>query len=274
MAIVRTDDQYYHDIADAIREKTGGTEDLLPENMAEELNNATLEELYVTPSSSEQTFTPESPCIGFSVVTVEAAPEPEIPDVPSYPSADGGSFGNVVDSEEVYSNLCSYNGHLLPALPEEYLSIYPYARIIYYTGNSGYSPKYYLTFCDKPAVGTAMNHIYLSTITGYVAASNIGNEDAAWLEFSSRGDLYGERYSIVWANHDILHVSTKEVLFRGTPPVPQFKEGAVLTPSEVEDAYIVSGSDLNALAAVTQRLTGAGTMNMSGIISALESIAP
>ncbi len=73
MAIVRTDDQHYKDIADAIREKTGGTEDLLPENMAEELNNATLEELTVTPSSEVQTFEPTSPCIGFSIVTVEAA---------------------------------------------------------------------------------------------------------------------------------------------------------------------------------------------------------
>lgn len=121
MAIVRTDEQHYHDIADAIREKTGDTADLLPEEMAPALQAATLEELRVTPTESPQTFEPTSPCIGYNRVVVGAA-------AGALDAAEEMSFGR--DYERVPSGTMQIGDFNLPAIPScPHVSAYPYLCI-------------------------------------------------------------------------------------------------------------------------------------------------
>lgn len=275
MAIVRTDDQYYHDIADAIREKTGGTEDLLPENMAEELNAATLEELTVTPSSEVQTFEPTSPCIGFSIVTVEAAEsgggggEVLPDDGENYPDAENVNFGTTVSGKDLYTGKYFYG-------------TCPYATKLPEVDESTTEKPYIVLakFSPSGSIG-----VYFTSVKPYVMNSNLviqGADFDEWKLNAETGELeFVASYSssstsptcseFYWANFELTNRSGSRVYLIPTEPVPE-------TTMEIEytatgETYTISGATLNALGAVTQQITGIEATTPSAMVAALQMYA-
>ena len=99
---------------------------LKPGEMETVFSGATLEPLTVTPTTEEQTFTPESPCIGFSVVTVEAAPDTgggDIVEPETYPDAENTTFGNETVETPVgtgkydYGDRADGTANVFPGIP-------------------------------------------------------------------------------------------------------------------------------------------------------------
>ncbi len=199
-----------------------------------------------------------------------------------YPNANDGSFGYVIDDTVEYIDLYSYGGTMLSGLPQDVLDQYPYVIICF--GKGSYNYFYYAFMSEAPftqnngliSAANAPNgvcHIYV------LSANKKGQAGAVW-DYDSSASYAIETQSnvtkeLLWFNHDVCDYSDPDkVYYKGTQAVQQTAPGTVLNPSEVADAYIVTGSDMNALAAVTYQLTGKNGLGMSGIISALNSIAP
>lgn len=283
MAIVRTNDQYYHDIADAIREKTGGTEDILPENMADELNAATLEPLTVTPTSEEQTFTPESPCIGFSVVTVEAAPDTgggDIVEPETYPDAENVNFGTTSAGKDLYTGKYFYGKYSKAINLPDVSADCPY--LAFFRDRNGniwimasslelthYSGSYH-NICFEKA---AKRQLWLYN----------SSTDTWTLNSESDGGSYGNIavYVFYWSNQDILYNSYTNSSYAGdgsvkyaaSEPVPETVDGGEIEYIETAETYTISGATLNALGAVTQQITGIEATTPSAMVSALQMYA-
>ena len=78
---VYTNNQYYQNIAAAIRRKNGETTSYKPSEMAPAIDllnvsggSISVDTITSTPSSSTQTFTPSTGYVGFNPVTVNAVP--------------------------------------------------------------------------------------------------------------------------------------------------------------------------------------------------------
>lgn len=278
MAIVRTDDQYYHNIADAIREKTGGTEDILPENMAEELNNATLEELYVTPSSSEQTFTPESPCIGFSVVTVEAAPDTgggDIVEPEELPNGETTTFGHIYTGETV--TVTKYNDHELPEKP----FTQNYSYVIYIDDTN--------TYCLAHVAQTwyyfrhVTNDNTVRTSNGSPTIYKLVN--GVWSLYTTNGGRIPATYDFIFSNKDIntynyadsTYTATGEIFITASTPTTEEVVAKVSNPVEREDEYRMTDDTLNEFCHLAQEaskseelMTPAAALEiLSGVVASL-----
>lgn len=300
MAIVRTDDQYYHDIADAIREKTGGTEDILPENMAEELNAATLEPLTVTPTTEEQTFTPESPCIGFSVVTVEAAPdtgggdivEPEEPE--ELPSVENESF-----------NFDSYEGSCLISY-ESITSSYNYnsdnINCSRFEAGSDVSCKGFKYYLPPHTTTDGTGYLWDYSSGALLATVNMPATDAinAWITYTfpqavqlSSGKYYvfgvnkpaanGKNTRTKMTGFSWQHLSGRGTLVSTTGAMPTGTwSGATLaidpiigsdSTSNGYTEYAIQATTIDMLANEVKRITGAtGLLSITEMIALLQTV--
>ena len=268
---------------------------LQPPKMTELLEglNIDLEEAYVTATTEEQTITPSEGYYGFSKIVVEAVEEDDgsggggTGGETSYPDADSGSFGNVIDPVETYTGRYIYNGKSLPAIPDE-AAEFPY-RIIYYSIEND---LYYLHCSKAPYCARTQTLGSILLVGNYTGDGNVRTyripystaETATDWVWNATGNYSAEvdgpsGYLLLWTNHDIYFYNTgvwtvsDEKYTSGTSASREMKEGVVSLPTTTEEYYVISGNSLNALAAEVQRITGAdGLYSVNAMIAALQTV--
>lgn len=266
MAIVRTDDQHYHDIADAIRAKTGGTEDILPENMAEELNAAILEALTVTPTTEQQVFEPESPCIGFSSVTVEAAPDSGGGEDSGgdsggdYPDGETTTFGHIYTNET--TTVTKYGGVALPSFPNPepsrgtphyVVKLDTFTVTDEETGETETASAYrlyvnYNIFICRPQYNDL--YYYASPGSNYYYRYEL--QSGAWFDPGYTFGGYPSASEIIYTNKNIADWNNNSIWRAADTPVTETVTVKVSDPVEREDEYRMLGDTMNTLCHLAQ----------------------
>ena len=277
---------------------------LKPGEMESVFSGATLETLTVTPTTEAQTFTPESPCIGFSVVTVEAAEKEieyiEVEVIKEYPDAETTVFGNEYVTEEVPTGRYFYGAYLkslddsssgystsMPPIPE--ISGYPYVVIQY----EGYRGLYIAWLTSEPAYNQGDEYAYniyhpkanivqlnLSTTNGKFVDQEKTWEQA-WTGtgqfqiISKCNDHSSGLQYLVWSNYNVMYGADGSggLYYSASQPIPQTIGTAVTEPIEHpgDGMYQISGDTLNELVGLVQQLTGTTATTPGGAIDAMNS---
>lgn len=134
-----------------------------------------------------------------------------------------------------------YNGVLLPEIPADAISEYPYAVIVEDTTTG----EYYLTLKQSPSYYS--NQYLLETTvprkTGYLASS----EETEWVMSYSDTSVVNvyNPFVLCWSNHDIPNGSATatEIYFSGSDPVPEETE-----EPETVTQYLIRSDTLTAIA--------------------------
>lgn len=254
-----------------------------PEEMDDFFCNATLEELYVTPDSTEQTFTPESPCIGFSKVIVDAADSGGGGDIlpddggEDYPDAEDVNFGTTISGADLYTGKYFYGRYPKAInIPEVDTNIYP--NMVLTASNNVLtllvsSEKIHWT---TPYAG--------DTATSYSAKYLVYKYDetnSTWTiaEQAEEATVNVHLAYIYWANPPIAHINNPNNYYSEpdsivcSEPVPETVAGAEIEYIQTAETYTISGATLNALGAVTQQITGVAASTPSAMVAALQMYA-
>ena len=265
---------------------------LKPGEMESVFSGATLEPLTVTPTTEEQTFTPESPCIGFSSVTVEAAPDTgggDIVEPETYPDAENVNFGTTSAGKELYTGKYFYGTYPNAINLPDGLTEYPYLTLLKVSSHPYYDAtnnvQFYtgiLLFASSDPFGNLNNNEVWTSGKNYNAKYimyALNETDQTWSLLTS-GTGYGRvgsGFIFYWSNEDIYYgtASSMEstVWKRGSAPVPETVDSGEIEYIETAETYTISGATLNALGAVTQQITGKAATTPSGMVSALQMYA-
>lgn len=184
------------------------------------------------------------------------------------PDGTNVTFGNVQqDGNGIPEGKASYNGVVLPKIPEDVLAQYPYAWIRKNT-TSGYydlfisdEPFYFQSVGIYPGSGTAAKLWYR------VAINNAENVEE-WEDNSQNNtfDWWGidSARPVLWSNHDIPNGSATatDIYFFGSEPVTGGE--TALVPAEREEAYSIKSEDLNTLGAISQSVAGQNALMTIG----------
>jgi hypothetical protein len=162
----------------------------------------------------------------------------------------------------------------VPKCPGDDLEDYPY--II--RTKSSFDGLDWLTYTDKPLIhnyfvnGSNTEDVYsASEPTAYISYTlKYGTE---WENSGSGTYVPGNtiRNNILWANYTILKTDTGEVWVAGSAVVPETTQAVVEIPLEREPLYVISGSTLNAIGTVVQKITGCAAQTPSGMASTLQA---
>lgn len=249
---------------------------LKPGEMESVFSGATLEPLTVTPTTEEQTFTPESPCIGFSVVTVEAAPDTgggDSGDTETYPDAENVNFGTTSAGSELYTGKYFYGTYSTAInLPDIDTQKYPYLVFTYHN----WIPSLIAT--DKPFYRRDNSTIWAGygvtcTYNEYIYDTSTGKWTAKTVDYENYNGSVSP-ITLYWCNYDIVYSSADPTVHKAaSEPVPETVAGADTSYIETAETYTISGATLTALGAVTQQITGIAATTPSAMVSALQMYA-
>lgn len=282
-------------IGDQVNRLSGTAESMTPARMEEKLENLDfqLEEVYVTPTTEEQTITPGSGYYGISKVVVGAVEEDTggsgsggtgggTDTEPSYPNADDLEFGTNASGSTLYTG-------------KYYYGIYPDAINIPKIINDEFP---FATFAQNDKTGDRILYATTYPFYGYdMHITSNGDLTAGYLRSKKAGKLkratydptqgtwsepVEESYStgisvnvakVYWTNYDFCNKSGDEVYMEATAPSPEVVDGAEIDYIEREETYTISGSTLTALGAVTQQITGISASTPTAMVAALQMYA-
>lgn len=227
---------------------------LKPGEMESVFSGATLEPLTVTPTTEEQTFTPESPCIGFSVVTVEAAPDTgggDIVEPEELPNGETTTFGHIYTSET--KTVTKYGGIALPDMPFDTTTYPRYA--IYQSGDyyhvyhapykNAYYALRYISSNDSVQCGGEFMPLYKMPING----------GGGWEFVANYMVAPGDTVNYLFTSYTI-YVDTNStsgtVWLEGSEPVEETVVIKVSNPVSREDEYRMLGDTMNTLCHLAQ----------------------
>lgn len=142
-----------------------------------------------------------------------------------------------------------YNGVLLPEIPADAISEYPYAVIVEDTTTG----EYYLTLKQSPSY-YSNQYLLEATVprkTGYLASS----EETEWVMSYSDTSVVNvyNPFVLCWSNHDIPNGSATatEIYFSGSDPVPEETE-----EPETVTQYLIRSDTLTAIADRIREMAG------------------
>lgn len=211
--------------ADAIRAKTGGTENI--------------------PWSETEGF--KSAVEGISGTSV--------------PDGTNVTFGNEKKTVTTTTpeGKAYFNGVLLPEIPADILASYPYCWIRD-NGSTGYYDLLFATGIWYLVSTDTLSHNDSNNVEWYCiekASAESANEWTFSQSYSSSGWGDDANRVCIWSNHDIPNGSATAtaIYFKGSEPITEVIETGSL-PADRLEAYAILGADLNALGAITQKMAG------------------
>ncbi len=164
-----------------------------------------------------------------------------------------------------------FNDILLPKLPANTLIAYPFATIL----NAGAWDKYYLILSTKPyyyyTPTAKITPDYALCVNFNLLFVDVENGDWTLDNNSAYNHAINSTNYVVWTNYDMYYEDLKTVFFTGSECSETTYE-AGYGPVERLDNYIVPSSDLNALGALVQTITGSqDLMTVSDMVANLTS---
>ncbi len=251
--------------ADAIRAKTGGT-DNIPWSETEGFKSAV---------GNIPTGVDEAELDGI-LDAVNDLNGSEVVDV----VADGSevTFGNERKTvvTKTPDGKAYFNGVLLPEIPADILASYPYCWIRD-NGSTGYYDLLFATGIWYLASTDTLNHNDSNNVEWYrieKASAESVNEWTFNQSYSSSGWGDDANRVCIWSNYDIPNGSATAtaIYFKGSKPITEVAE-TVSVPVERLDAYAISSVDLNALGAITQTMAGKSVlMTVSDMVYYLSTV--
>lgn len=241
------------DLGDQVNRLTGTAESMTPGRMTQKLEGLSiqLQELTVVATEEVQIITPPSGVYGFSKVIVEAVEDSggtggggtgeggDDSGDGTYVSADSVGFGDEITEE----TKITYNGYEIPEPKTNYPSTIVFRNIsdgtTYMCGNNS-SWKYY---ADTNRLKNTGGGIMYKLSNG------------AWVAQGGASSLIDlSMYSVIYTDSDIEDSSSGEVWMVAT--VPKETTVIVRTPVDHDDTYTIDGNTVNAIAVITQKITG------------------
>lgn len=225
-------------IGDAIRTKTGGTEQLTLDQMVTEIGN-------IQTGGGTESGLPSSADVTFGYVK-------EIETV----------------TEQAPDGKCFYNGVLLPEIPADVLASYPHAWI-----RKNQDTGYYdlaLTkikgYYGMPSGANNGGIVYgdnmgTTDVTVYRVSIANANTAFAWEHYQTTNTWMGldRNRVLLWSNHDIPNGSATatEIYFKGSEPLTELTKTIINhIPVERESNYSITSENLNNIAKRTQEMAG------------------
>lgn len=140
-----------------------------------------------------------------------------------------------VELDEPTATMYSYNGTVLPALPEWDKTAYPYAVIYYYPGIYGFGDYYNLIISSMPASSTDMENTAFDNDGTWIVYKTT-SKDKPW-ELSEQSSVPYK--NLKWANYDV-YKGDGSLVLNASEPAPYY-DMETLFDGEVTFTKRVSG---------------------------------
>ena len=175
------------------------------------------------------------------------------------PDGTAVTFGNVITVSENVPTHASYNGVVLPIIPENLIAQYQYAFIRQHKATNQYRLILSKNGFKYDGSSSIRDKNEVKNPEYYFPIGE--TSETTWTETSSSLNFSGWAINsdipLVWSNHDVLWNQSTTVYFAGSEAVPEAgTTGTILAPAEREEAYSITSEDLNALGAAVQSKTG------------------